>query len=143
MIADVYDIFQNVAQANGLEFYYGVKDYQNVQSNLIDLSGKTVMYLAPIVKRKTPWSTSKNASETYEILVFIGVLSKMNEEYKDKKYIDRIRPLETMADKICSQANCDNNYSINTCELKEAINEFDGNLDGYNITIQMQNVDSL
>jgi len=133
MRTDVIDMLQNIATQNNLEFYYGEKDYINLHTNRVSLEGKKVMYVAPITQ-KTKMSINGGSYISCDVLIFIGELSSLNEDYT-QKYINHIKPLSLLCETLQKQVFCYNDdFEVGEFDDNEDVNSFDGNLDGINCT---------
>ena len=126
----IYEKIKTFADDNGYQFYYGVKGYQNLETINNELNAP-VIYLAPIIERAN-YGTNWNRTLEYDILIFIGVKSDLDEDYDEEKWLLNIKPLENIKEALCQEIGC-SSIKIKSSRVSEAINEFDGNLDGLNI----------
>lgn len=132
----MYDILKQICIDNGWGFFYGRRDFQNLQSDLED-TDKIYSFLDPVVIDNKYGEYGSLESSTHTGSFMLLKSSELDEGYEDR-YLTDIKPLiEEKVAVVMKVLSC-GEYTINNIRTTEVINLFDYGYDGvvinYSIT---------
>lgn len=136
----MYEFMKEVASEEGLDFHYARRDFANLyhSEDEVDLS-KTQLFLDPVSIETNYDVYGNKESELYTGHFMLLKHSSFQEDDYEKRYLEKIRPILTMAEEaIISEVGC-RGLRITFWQSVEVINVMDENLDGLIINYQIIN----
>lgn len=123
----MYELLQQIAQANNWVFYYGRKDHQNLQD--IEDVDKYYLFVDPIEidQNFNELNVVESSIESGRFLLLYS--SELDEDYMDR-YTTTIKPMITTQLNTLNDAMGCSEITINTWKVTEIINLFDAGFDG-------------
>lgn len=123
---------QAQAQEKNWGFFYGRRDFQNLEADNLDVE-KTYLFLDPIKRKNLKGDTGAVYAIRYRGHFMLLRKSSLDNKYSgdiDTKYEKHIEPLEIDLDSLeSSLIGCDGDYDVDW-ESTEIINVFNENMDG-------------
>jgi hypothetical protein len=133
----MYDILKEIADNNGWGFFYGRRDFQNLQ-NEVENTRKIYCFLDPVIIDHNYNEYGELESSTHSGTMMMVKSSPLDEDYEDK-YRERIMLMKSYELIRLTDALSCNDITINNFRTTEVINLFDYGYDGliinYSITL--------
>lgn len=133
----MYEIIKAIAAANGWEFDYGSRDFQNLYDNKGE-EGTVYIFSDPIKEDTLLGDTGLAESYKYSGTLFLFKSSKLDEEsyiYRKETYIEPLKANELSI--VSNTLSCEYRANITKWGVQEIINMLDFNGDGLMIDFEL------
>lgn len=123
----MYDRLKNIAATNNWFFYYGRRDFANLQEP--DAVEVVHLFVDPITTQENFDIYGSLESTTYSGRFMLVYSSQLDEDYEEK-YLNHIKPiLDNKVKQISADIAC-SELSITSWSITEVINVFSNGFDG-------------
>lgn len=133
----MYEILKAVCNANGWNFTYARKDFQNLYSEP-EVKNVPIVFLDPVEISEGFGDMGDVESLTYSGRFLVLVSSDIDETDYEYRYLNYIKPLiDEALITIKLSIVCENELTFNAWRITEVINFFDYNADGVIISFNV------